>query len=92
MCPVITDRRQRLIAVRDHRRALIRPHRGHRLDHIGNPVRIGDHDLLRLLASKILKFSQHFLCRTQIKRSLLVRILKAFARHDDTAVYLVLRV
>ena len=92
MCLMITDIRQCLVTVRDHRRTLVRAHRRHHIDPVCNLIGIGNHHLFRLVTAKVGKFLQHLLCGSKIKRSLLVRIRKALARHNDPAVNLILRV
>ena len=88
----VADVGQRLIAVRNHRRTLIRPHRRNGLDLIRDQVGVGDHHLFGLVASQILKFLQHLLRGTKVQRRLIFRILKSLARHDDPAVHLVRRI
>ena len=88
--PVVADLGQRLVRVRDHRRALIRPHRGNLLAHIRDLPGIGHHHLLGLVRSQVVELRQHLLCCPEIQGRLIVRILKSLASHDDSAVYLVL--
>ena len=45
-----------------------------------------------LVASKILELLQHLLRCPKEQRCLVIGILKSLARHDDTAVYLILRI
>ena len=47
---------------------------------------------MSLIRSQVGKFLQHLLCCPQIQGSLVVRVLKSLACHDDSAVYLVLGV
>ena len=88
----ITDIRQLFIAVRNDRRAFIRPYRRHTFYHICDPVRIGDHDLFCLVAAKIGKLLQHLLRCPQIQRRLVIRIGKMLSCHNDPAVYLIFRI
>ena len=88
----VADIGQRLVAVRNHGRALIRPHRRNGLDLIRDQVGIGDHHLFGLIASQILKFLQHLLRGAQVQRGLILGILKALSCHDDPAVHLVRRI
>ena len=89
---VVTDIRKLLVAVRYDRRALVRPHRGHDLNHIRNQIGVCDHHLLRLVAAKIGKLVKHFLRRAQIQGRLVVRVRETLPRHDDAAVNFIFRV
>ena len=89
---VITDCRQGLIRIRNHGGTLIRAHRRYGFYHIRNPVGIGNDDLLRLVTAQMRKLRQHFFCRPQIQRRLIIRIVKPFSCHNNTPVHLVLRV
>ena len=88
----ITDISKLLVRILDNRRALVRIHRRDLLDHPRNLHRIVHNDLARLRRAKVGKFIQHFFCRTQEERSLVICIVKTFSRHDDTPVHLVIRI
>ena len=92
MGSVIADVSQHLVGIWNDRRTLVRPDRGNPLAHGGNPSGVGDHDLLRLVASQVLKLAEHFLCRAEIERRLIVAVLKALSCHDNPPVNLVLRI
>ena len=62
------------------------------LYHICNLIGICNNNFLCLLTAQIGKFFQHLLCRSKIKRSLVVCIRKSIPCHDDTAVNLILRI
>ena len=62
------------------------------LNHIRDPVGVGDDHLLGLLAAQIGKFLQHFLRCVEKQGRLQIRVVKAFSRHDDPSVDLVRRV
>ncbi len=62
MCPVIADFGQRLIAVFYHRRAFIRTHRVHGLNHIRYLIGVCHHDFKCLVTSQIIELLQHFIC------------------------------
>ena len=89
MSALIADILQRLVAVGNHRRALIGTHRRHHVNPVRNFDGIGNHHFLCLLAPEIGKFLQHFLRGPKIKRRLIIRIRESLASHDDPAVYLV---
>ena len=92
MGPAITDVGQRLVAVRNDRRAFVRPHRGNGFHLIRDEVGIGDHHFFRLFAAQILKLLQHLLRGAQIQRRLLIRVLEPLSGHDNPAVDLVRRI
>ena len=92
MRSVIADFRKLPVAILNDRRAFIRAHRRHRLYHIRNQIRVGNHHFLRLIASQISKFLQHLLRRSQIERRLIIRIGKALSCHDNTTVYFIFRI
>ena len=92
MGTAVTDVRQCLITVRNNRRTFIRPNRCHDIDPVRNFIRIGNNNLFCLVTAKILKLCKHLLCCPQIKRSLIVCILKSLTCHDNPAVNLILRI
>ena len=88
---LVTDFPQKFIRIRNHRRAFIRAHRRNPLHHVRNPARVVNHDFLRLGRAKILKLFQHLIRSPKEQRRLVVRIGKSLSRHNDTPVYLVVR-
>ena len=92
MCLIITDFGQLLVAVLDDRRTFIRADRGDGFYHIRDLIGIFHHDLIGLVASEIVKFSEHLIRSMQKQRRLVIRIFKSPAGHDDTPVDLVLRI
>ena len=90
MRPVVADVRELLIAVRYDRRALIRAHRRHNLNHISDQVGVRDHHFLRLVTAEIGKFFQHLLRGAKIQGRLIVRVRESLPRHNDAPVNLVL--
>ena len=63
---------------------------GNLLDHICNFIGIRYDYFFCFFTSQIGKLFQHFLCGPQIKRCLIICILKTTSCHDDPAVYLIL--
>ena len=92
MGTVIADLTERLVRIGNDRRTFIRPHRSDPLHHIGDLLRVGDNHLFRFLAAQVPELRQHFLRRPKIKWSLIVRIGKAAAGHDDPPVNFILRI
>ncbi len=90
MGTAVTDLRQRLVTVRNNRRTFIRTNRCHDINAIGNFIGIGNDNLFGLVTAKIFKLRKHLLSRPQVKRRLIVGILKALTRHDDPAVNFIL--
>ncbi len=90
---VVADITQLLIRVLNDGRALVRPHRAHRLHLVRNLLRVGDDDLLALVRSEIGELLHHLIGCPKIERSrfLLVRS-HAHGRLDDRAVDLILRI
>ena len=62
------------------------------LNHICDFICIRNDDFLRLFASQIRKFLQHFLCGSKIERSLIICIGKSVSGHNNSSVNLVLRI
>ena len=89
---VITDPAQRLIRILNYGRTLIRPHGRYFLNHIGDSVRIRNDNLFRLFAPQILELLQHLFRCAEIQRSLVIRVLISLSRHNNAAVYLILRI
>ena len=59
--------------------------RAHLLDHVGDEIGVGDHNLIGLLRRQVGKFVQHLLGGVEVKRGLVVRILKALPCHQNGA-------
>ena len=76
----------------DNRRTFIRAHRRNFFAHVCDLHGVCDHDLVCLLLTQIGKLFQHLLGRAQVKRRLIICILKAFTGHNNTAVHLILRI
>ena len=53
---------------------------------------IGDHSFIGQFLPQIIKLRQHFLSSTQVQGRLHLRIIKAFALHEDSTVNRVLRI
>ena len=92
MCTVITDFSQHIIRIFNNRRELSITDRAHTITHFHNLIWISNNDLFRLLRPQIFKFFQHLFGSPQIQRSLIIRIGKSFSCHDNSAVYLILRI
>ena len=91
MCSVVTDSCQNLITVRNNRCTFIRSDRRNTVTHFHNFSCIGDADFLRLISPEIIKFFEHLLRRTQIKRRRCL-IIKSSSCLNDLPVDLILRV
>ena len=92
MGSVIADSGQGLVTVFNDGGTLVRPHGRNAFAHIRDHIGVFHHDLVGLVTAQVRELLQHLLCRMKIQRRLLIRILEALARHDDTAVDLVLGV
>ena len=88
---VIADLAQRLITVRDDRRAFVGTDRGHGVHHIRNVLRIVNNDFPGFFGSQIGKLLQHFIGGMQVERRGIL-IGHAHALLNDGAVDLVFRI
>ena len=78
--------------VLDGRRKQAVGHRTQRLTHVGNQVRIFDHDFIGLLLAKIRELLQHLVRGLKVQRQRPVGVLKLVGRQQQVPVDLVLRV
>ena len=92
MGTVVADLTQTFVRIRDDRRTFIWSYRRYFFAHIGDLVRVCDHDLFCFFTAKIFKLFEHLFCCTQVKRCLFVGIGKSFARHNNAAVNFILRI